>query len=95
MYICSLLEHFGKDLAAFACFCQKCVIDDVIAGAAAGQAGRTDAAHGTHVSFGRRGDKLLVTYHGDHAYTFDVTGAGAPAVALGRPSKSGGERSTI
>lgn len=50
----------------------------------------SDSAHGTHVSFGRRGNKVLVTYHGDHAYAFDVTGAENPAIAFGEASDLGG-----
>ena len=41
-----------------------------------GGGGRFDSAHGTHASFGARGDRVIVTYHGDHAYSFDVTAAG-------------------
>jgi len=32
-------------------------------------------AHSTHVSFSHRGDRLITSYHSDHAYIFDVTGA--------------------
>ncbi len=48
----------------------------------AGASGRFDAAHGTHASFGARGDRVIVTYHGDHAYSFDVTAAGGDPVAV-------------
>jgi hypothetical protein len=37
--------------------------------------------HGTYVQFGNRGDKLIATYHGDHAYTFDVTASEQPPIA--------------
>ncbi len=50
--------------------------------AGAGASGRFDAAHGTHASFGARGDRVIVTYHGDHAYSFDVTAAGGDPVAV-------------
>ena len=49
-----------------------------------------DSPHGTHASFGRRGDRLVVTYHGDHAYSFDVTGAGSSATAYGAPPQPEG-----
>lgn len=29
--------------------------------------------HTTGVSFGARGDKVVASYHGDHAYSFDIT----------------------
>ena len=44
--------------------------------------GRFDSAHGTHACFGARGDRVIVTYHGDHAYSFDVTAAGGDPVAV-------------
>ena len=47
-----------------------------------GASGRFDSAHGTHASFGARGDRVIVTYHGDHAYSFDVTAAGGDPVAV-------------
>jgi len=35
--------------------------------------------HSTHISFSNRGDKVLATYHSDHAYSFDVGGAAPDA----------------
>lgn len=29
--------------------------------------------HTTGVSFGARGDRVVASYHGDHAYSFDIT----------------------
>jgi hypothetical protein len=40
------------------------------------KAGLSRRAHATHASFSSRGDKLVASYHGDHAYVFDVTGEG-------------------
>jgi hypothetical protein len=40
--------------------------------------------HGTYVQFGNRGDKLIATYHGDHAYSFDVTASEQPPIAAFR-----------
>ncbi|KAF6262611.1 hypothetical protein COO60DRAFT_599677 [Scenedesmus sp. NREL 46B-D3] len=40
------------------------------------KAGLSRRAHATHASFSSRGDRLVASYHGDHAYVFDVTGAG-------------------
>ncbi len=34
--------------------------------------GRT-RQHTTGVSFGARGDRVVASYHGDHAYSFDIT----------------------
>eukprot|EP00878_Enallax_costatus_P025492 GHUV01027276.1.p1 GENE.GHUV01027276.1~~GHUV01027276.1.p1 ORF type:complete len:315 (+),score=72.05 GHUV01027276.1:949-1893(+) len=50
------------------------------------KAGINRRAHTTHVSFSNRGDKLVTSYHGDHAYIFDVTGAaeGAPIALCGQ-----------
>jgi hypothetical protein len=31
--------------------------------------------HTTGVAFGARGDKVVASYHGDHAYSFDTTGS--------------------
>jgi hypothetical protein len=39
------------------------------------KAGLSRRAHATHASFSSRGGKLVASYHGDHAYVFDVTGA--------------------
>lgn len=55
-------------------------------------------AHSTYVSFGNRGDRLVATYHGDHAYAFDVFGAAAPPTAsfaapAGSTSAAGGNGS--
>lgn len=36
----------------------------------------TGRLHATCVNFSNRGDKVLTTYHGDHAYAFDITGCG-------------------
>ncbi|EFN53955.1 hypothetical protein CHLNCDRAFT_136223 [Chlorella variabilis] len=47
--------------------------------AAGAGGGRPSRMHATHLAFGNRGDKLVATYHGDHAYCFDVTGAASPA----------------
>ncbi len=44
---------------------------------------RAGRAHATCVNFSGRGDRLVVTYHGDHAYAFDVTGSGGVKVAFG------------
>ncbi|KAL4428996.1 hypothetical protein ABPG77_006035 [Micractinium sp. CCAP 211/92] len=49
--------------------------------AAGGGGGRHSRMHATYVAFGNRGDKVIATYHGDHAYSFDTTGAAAPAAA--------------
>jgi hypothetical protein len=38
------------------------------------KAGLSRRAHATHASFSSRGDKLVASYHGDHAYVFDITG---------------------
>ncbi|GBF94894.1 hypothetical protein Rsub_08137 [Raphidocelis subcapitata] len=46
---------------------------------------RSSRAHSTCVSFSSRGDRLVATYHSDHAYCFDVTGAGAARGAYYRP----------
>jgi len=37
---------------------------------------RYGRAHATYASFSNKGDKLVVTYHGDQAYCFDVSSAG-------------------
>ncbi|PNW77166.1 hypothetical protein CHLRE_10g425050v5 [Chlamydomonas reinhardtii] len=51
---------------------------------------RHGRSHATYVAFSNRGDKLVTTYHGDHAYCFDITASGDvsalfpdPAAALG------------
>ena len=36
---------------------------------------RHSQANATYVSFSSSGDRLVTTYHGDHAYTFDVASA--------------------
>jgi hypothetical protein len=57
---------------------------------------RIDAAHGTHASFGARGDRVVVTYHGDHAYSFDVTAAGGdPVVVYGSSAASPGVQGSV
>eukprot|EP00803_Ostreobium_quekettii_P007036 evm.model.scf_447EXC.1 EVM.evm.TU.scf_447EXC.1 scf_447EXC:3250-9777(-) len=33
-------------------------------------------SHTTYVNFGNTGDKIVASYHGDHAYAFDVTSEG-------------------
>lgn len=38
------------------------------------KAGLSRRAHATHASFSSRGDRLVASYHGDHAYVFDITG---------------------
>jgi hypothetical protein len=38
------------------------------------KAGLSRRGHATHASFSSRGDKLVASYHGDHAYVFDITG---------------------
>ena len=50
--------------------------------------------HGTYVKFGNRGDKVVATYHGDHAYTFDVAASAtsAAAAALAPPSAGAASR---
>jgi hypothetical protein len=48
-------------------------------GAAGGSGdGRSSRHHATYCSFSNRGDKLVATYHGDHAYCFDVSGTAPP-----------------
>ena len=46
--------------------------------------------HITGVSFGARGDKVVASYHGDHAYSFDITrssqDAAESALAYAAPS---------
>lgn len=42
---------------------------------------RNSVPHGTYAQFGNRGDKLIATYHGDHAFSFDVTASEQPPVA--------------
>ncbi|KAK9823623.1 hypothetical protein WJX72_004300 [[Myrmecia] bisecta] len=37
--------------------------------------------HTTHVHFAHKGDKLLASYHADHAYAFDLQGTGSLASA--------------
>ncbi len=34
------------------------------------------SSHTTYCSFSSRGDRLVASYHADHAYCFDVTGSG-------------------
>lgn len=41
--------------------------------------------HATYVHFSHRGDKVVATYHNDHAYCFDVTSAGAQDVVYMQP----------
>lgn len=45
---------------------------------------RNSEPHGTYVQFGNRGDQLIATYHGDHAYSFDVTASEQPPIAAFR-----------
>jgi len=40
---------------------------------------RSGQPHTTHVTFSNRGDRVLATYHSDHAYAFDALGAGPDA----------------
>ncbi|KXZ56155.1 hypothetical protein GPECTOR_1g132 [Gonium pectorale] len=47
--------------------------------------GRYGKSHATYVSFSNRGDKVATTYHGDHAYCFDVTSAGEVAGIFPQP----------
>ncbi|GLI68626.1 hypothetical protein VaNZ11_013104 [Volvox africanus] len=39
-------------------------------------AARQGRSHATYVSFSNRGDRVVTTYHADHAYSFDITAAG-------------------
>lgn len=60
-------------------------------GGAAGSGGRRGGGrqlHATHVCFSGRGDRLLASYHADHAYCFDVTAAGSVAAAFAAPPPS-------
>ncbi|KAG2497866.1 hypothetical protein HYH03_004132 [Edaphochlamys debaryana] len=50
---------------------------------------RHGRAHATYVSFSNKGDKLVTTYHGDHAYAFDITSAGGLAAAFAAPTGPG------
>ncbi|GFR41420.1 hypothetical protein Agub_g2104, partial [Astrephomene gubernaculifera] len=47
---------------------------------------RHGRAHSTYVAFSNRGDKVVATYHGDHAYSFDVTSAGSLTATFPQPS---------
>ena len=40
---------------------------------------RHSRAHSTYVNFSSHGDRIVCTYHGDHAYTFDVRTAASGA----------------
>lgn len=42
--------------------------------------------HATYVRFSNRGERVVATYHGDHAYCFDVTTGGGGHVLYPRPS---------
>ena len=45
--------------------------------AAAGSAAAASRMHATYLAFGNRGDKIVGTYHADHAFAFDISGAAA------------------
>eukprot|EP00877_Chromochloris_zofingiensis_P010684 jgi/Chrzof1/586/Cz01g21100.t1 len=45
-------------------------------------------AHATYVNFSNRGDKVVATYHGDHAYCFDVTSMGTTQAVYASPTTS-------
>ncbi|PRW39165.1 WD and tetratricopeptide repeats 1-like [Chlorella sorokiniana] len=62
------------------------------AAAGSGNGGRASRMHATYVAWGNRGDKVVATYHGDHAYCFDVSGAGqsASSSAAGSPQQQAG-----
>ncbi|GAX77513.1 hypothetical protein CEUSTIGMA_g4957.t1 [Chlamydomonas eustigma] len=62
----SLGDGIGKPIAAVAPAHLIC--------ASSGQT-RFSTAHSTYVNFSSRGDRLVCTYNGDHAYTFDMTSA--------------------
>ena len=36
---------------------------------------RNTRSNTTYVAFGARGDKVIASYHADHAYSFDITSA--------------------
>lgn len=61
------------------------------AAAGSGNGGRASRMHATYVAWGNRGDKVVATYHGDHAYCFDVTGAGSPASSAATSQQAGGQ----
>ncbi|GMH35920.1 hypothetical protein BSKO_03788 [Bryopsis sp. KO-2023] len=44
-------------------------------------------SHATYVNFSNGGDKVVASYHGDHAYSFDITGEGAAACAFVQPKR--------
>ncbi|EFJ39457.1 hypothetical protein VOLCADRAFT_100946 [Volvox carteri f. nagariensis] len=50
-----------------------------------GAATRPTRAHATYVSFSNRGDKVVTSYHADHAYCFDITSAGDLAARFPQP----------
>lgn len=52
---------------------------------------RTTRSNATHVSFGVWGDKVVASYHADHAYSFDIRGAAAdaPSAVFSAGSQSG------
>lgn len=61
------------------------ILPHVVAFVHAGSAPRrTSVPHGTYVQFGSRGDTVIATYHGDHAYSFDVTASEQPPITAFR-----------
>ena len=52
-----------------------CKLAEAVFGAPADQQGRRPRKSITCVNFGNRGDKLVASYHADHAYAFDISGS--------------------
>lgn len=48
----------------------------------------TYGLHSTYVNFSSKGDKIVAMFHGDHAYSFDITSEGTAACTFVRPIPS-------
>jgi len=77
-----LPRHVGSGFIARKLFHMNPTITPCVAG----NPHKSASTNATYVSFGARGDKLLATYHADHAYAFDITKSAEGAHAASYPS---------